>query len=152
MTRIVNDKWNARTKIAHCGIPLPPGVVLKKLHPVIGVDDDYGIFSQPTVLQVRQHFADLIIEFRHATVVQIDNLVEIEFLFGRTLPTNNLERIGESRHRELGFARIGRIGEARIPRPRRGKGRMRGGIKYVQKKRLRMFRQARHQTPRTPAQ
>ena len=51
----------------------------------------------------------------------------------RALAADDLERVGQPRHRELGFARVGRVGEARVPRPFRGKRRVGGGVEHVEK-------------------
>ena len=147
-----DDERDARAEVADRGIALSPGVVLEELHAMVGIDDDDGVVGQTAGLQVRQHLADFVVEFRHAAVVQVDDLIEIELFPGRALATDDLERIGEPGHRELGFAGIVRIREARIPGPFRGKRRMRGGVEHIEEKRLHAFRQPRHEAPGAHAQ
>ena len=67
-------------RIADSRVALAPGVVLEELHAVVGIDDDDGVVGEPAGVEVTQHLAHFVVEFGHAAVVQIDDLVEVEFL------------------------------------------------------------------------
>src|SRR3569832_2466813 len=96
-----DDERNARTEIADGGIALPPGVELEEFHTMVGVDDDDRIVGLVVVLLLCLFFAVFVVELRYAAVVQVDELVEIEFLPGCALTPDDLERVREPGHREF---------------------------------------------------
>ena len=106
LARIADDQWNSRTEIADCGIALTPGFVLEELHAMVRIDDDDRVARPAARLEMAQRPADLVIELCDAAVVEVDDLIEVEFFARRALPTDDLEGVGQSRHRELGFTVI----------------------------------------------
>ncbi len=126
--------------------------MLEELHAVIRVDDDERIVGEPAVREMGEHLSHFVVEFRHAAVVEIDDLVEVEFLARRALPADDLEGVGQPRHREFRFARIGGIGVAGVPGPLRSEGRMRRGVEHVEQERLAAGSQPRYQATRTAAE
>ena len=142
LARIADHQRNARAEIADRRIALAPGIVLEELHAVVGIDHDDRVVGEPAGVEVTQHAADFIVELRDAAVIEIDDLIEVEFFLRRALAADDFERIGQLGHRELGFAGVGGVGEARVPRPFRRKGRVRRRIEDIQEERLRARGQA----------
>ncbi len=106
--------------------------MLEELHAVVAVEHHDGVLREAAVVELAQQAPDLVVELGHAAIVEIEDLVEVEFLARLALAADDLERLGQPGHGELGRAGIGRIGEPGVVGVLRCERRMRGRIEEVE--------------------
>ena len=103
MPRVADDERHARREITERGVPLAPDAVLEKFHAVVGIHHHHRVVRKAGVLEMREQQPHLVVELGHATVVEMQDLLEVELFARLGLAPNDVERVGEPRHREFRF-------------------------------------------------